>query len=58
MISAKGYKRLTTHLFPKGAPHLDEDAVFGVKKTLIQDFKRNTDGKGYTLNFNFVLGQA
>ena len=58
MISAKGYKRLTTHLFPKGASHLDEDAVFGVKKTLIQDFKRNADGKGYTLNFNFVLGQA
>ena len=55
MISAEGYKPLTTHLFPKGTPHLDEDAVFGVKESLIQDFKCNADGKGYTLNYNFVL---
>ena len=58
MISAEGYKPLTTHLFPKGASHLHEDAVFGVKESLIQDFKRNLDGKGYTLNYNFVLSQT
>ena len=58
MVSADGYKSLTTHLFVKGAPHIDEDAVFGVKESLIQDFKRNLDGKGYTLNYNFVLSQA
>jgi hydroxyquinol 1,2-dioxygenase len=58
MVSAEGYKPLTTHLFPKGAPHLDEDAVFGVKESLIQDFKHNADGNGHTLNFNFVLSQA
>ena len=58
MISAEGCKPLTTHLFPKGAPHLDEDAVFGVKESLIQDFKRNANGKGYTLNYNFVVSQA
>ena len=55
---AEGYKPLTTHLFVKGAPHINEDAVFGVKESLIQDFKRNLDGKSYTLNYNFVLSQA
>jgi len=58
MVSAEGYKPLTTHLFVKGAPHINEDAVFGVKESLIQDFKRNLVGKGYTLNYNFVLSQA
>ena len=58
MVSAEGYKPLSTHLFVKGAPHINEDAVFGVKESLIQDFKRNLDGKGYTLNYNFALSQA
>ena len=58
MISAEGYKPLTTHLFPKGAPHLDEDAVFGVKESLIQDFRPNPEGTGHMLNYNFVLSQT
>jgi hypothetical protein len=37
------------------APHLDEDAVFGVKPSLIQEFKRKADGKGYTPNYDFGL---
>ena len=57
-FSAEGYKPLTTHLFVKGAPYINEDAVFGVKESLIQDFKRNLDGKGYTLNYNFVLSEV
>jgi len=55
MVSAEGYKPLTTHLFVKGAPHINEDAVFGVKQSLIQDFKRKPDGKGYMLNYDFGL---
>jgi len=57
MVSAYGYKPLTTHLFVKDAPHINEDAVFGVKESLIQDFKRNPDGKGYTLNYNLSLAK-
>jgi protocatechuate 3,4-dioxygenase beta subunit len=57
-VSAEGYQALTTHLFVKGAPHIHEDAVFGVKESLIQDFKRNLDGKGYMLNYSFILSQA
>jgi hydroxyquinol 1,2-dioxygenase len=55
MISAEGYKSLITHLFVKGAPHIDEDAVFGVKPSLIQEFKRKPGGKGYTLDYDFGL---
>src|SRR5258707_692316 len=55
MISAEGYKSLITHLFVKGAPHIDEDAVFGVKPSLIQEFKRKPSGKGYTLDYDFGL---
>jgi hydroxyquinol 1,2-dioxygenase len=57
-VSAEGYQALTTHLFVKGAPHIHEDAVFGVKESLIQDFKRNLDGKSYTLNYSFILSRA
>lgn len=41
-VSAKGYEPLTTHLFVKGDPYLGSDAVFGVKPSLIVDFKRHT----------------
>jgi catechol 1,2-dioxygenase len=35
MVSALGHERLVTHLFAAGDAHLDRDAVFGVKETLI-----------------------
>jgi len=54
MVSANGYKPLTTHLFVKGAPHIHEDAVFGVKDSLIQDFKA-VDNHKYALKFDFGL---
>jgi len=41
MVSAPGYETLVTHLFVKGDPYLESDVVFGVKDTLIVDFKRN-----------------
>jgi protocatechuate 3,4-dioxygenase beta subunit len=41
MIDAPGFERLITHLFVKGDPYLGSDAVFGVKESLILDFKLN-----------------
>ena len=41
MINAPGYERLITHLFVKGDQYLHSDAVFGVKESLVLDFKRN-----------------
>jgi hydroxyquinol 1,2-dioxygenase len=55
MVSAEGFKPLTTHLFVKGTDHIREDAVFGVKDSLIVDFKRGGTGNGYTLKHDFVL---
>jgi hydroxyquinol 1,2-dioxygenase len=43
MIGHEGYETLVTHLFVKGDPYLDSDAVFGVKQSLIVDL---TDESG------------
>ncbi|HYL42399.1 MAG TPA: intradiol ring-cleavage dioxygenase [Ktedonobacteraceae bacterium] len=40
LISARGFAPVTTHLFVKGDPYLDSDAVFGTKESLIVDFIR------------------
>ena len=40
-VSAPGYAPLTTHLFVRGDPYLDSDAVFGTKDSLVVDFVRN-----------------
>ncbi|HUJ73337.1 MAG TPA: intradiol ring-cleavage dioxygenase [bacterium] len=71
MVSAKGYQPLTTHLFVKGGPYLDSDAVFGVKRSLIVPFvrhdrapadKRSLEGRMkppyYTLTYDFRLSPA
>lgn len=41
LISAKGFAPVTTHLFVKGDPYLDSDAVFGTKDSLVVDFVRH-----------------
>lgn len=38
MVTAPGYRTLVTHIFVAGDQHLDNDAVFGVKDSLIVDF--------------------
>lgn len=38
LVSAPGYRTLTTHLFPAGGEYLDSDAVFAVKRNLVADF--------------------
>lgn len=38
LVSAPGYRPVTTHLFVDGSPYLDSDAVFGVKESLVRDF--------------------
>jgi len=46
MVSADGYQRLTTHVFADGDPYLGQDAVFGVKPSLIRTFARHPAGVG------------
>jgi hydroxyquinol 1,2-dioxygenase len=65
MISAPGYRTLTTHVFDEADPHLDSDAVFGVRSSLITGFERHEAGTApdgrrleepyYTMTYDFVL---
>jgi hydroxyquinol 1,2-dioxygenase len=68
MVSAPGYATLTTHVFVAGDEHLDRDAVFGVKSSLIAAFDRHEPGTApdwhtidtpfYTLSYDLVLAPA
>ena len=68
MVSAPGHETLVTHLFVKGDPYLESDVVFGVKDTLIVDFKRNESAAEaqelglkapfYSASYDFVLRPA
>jgi catechol 1,2-dioxygenase len=43
MVSADGYEPLITHIFTPDCPYLSEDAVFGVKDSLVANFQRIED---------------
>jgi protocatechuate 3,4-dioxygenase beta subunit len=68
IISAQGYEPVTTHLFVKGDPYLETDAVFGVKESLIIDFEKHDDPKRaadlglrspfYTATNDFILAKS
>ena len=68
MISAPGYETVVTHLFVKGDPYLNSDAVFGVKDSLVVDFQRHEPGKApdgtpvdqpfYVVQYDFGLKAA
>ncbi|MSQ59107.1 MAG: hydroxyquinol 1,2-dioxygenase [Betaproteobacteria bacterium] len=65
ILSAPGFKPVTTHVFVEGDPYLESDAVFGVKNSLVSEFVQHPpgvapDGKRmdkvfYTVNFDFGL---
>ena len=54
MIEAPGFRKLVTHLFVKGDRYLDSDAVFGVKRPLIVDFRKGRSGVA-ECRYGFVL---
>lgn len=45
IVSAPGFEKLITHIFTPDCPWLKDDAVFGVKESLIADFKMVDDPK-------------
>lgn len=65
MVSADGHVPLTTHIFVAGSPHIDEDAVFGKRDSLVVDFEKHAPGKAvdgremkvayHSANFDFRL---
>ncbi|AOB33470.1 hydroxyquinol 1,2-dioxygenase [Bordetella sp. H567] len=54
MIEAPGYETLITHVFRSDDPYLDSDAVFGVRQSLIAEWKAQPDGS-YLVEYDFVL---
>ena len=44
IATAPGYDRVATHLFVEGDEYLDSDAVFGVKHSLVVEFKDHVAG--------------
>jgi protocatechuate 3,4-dioxygenase beta subunit len=57
MIEAPGCDKLVTHLFVKGDKYLDSDAVFGVKESLVVNFRKNAAGEA-ECKYDFVLKPA
>lgn len=65
LVAAPGYDRLVTHVFDKNDKYLDSDAVFGVRSSLIREYKRQKPGKApdgsicktpyWTVDYDFVM---
>ena len=43
IASKSGYRRLVTHIFAHDDPWIDSDAVFGVKESLLVEFREHDD---------------
>ncbi|MFB8372114.1 dioxygenase [Pseudarthrobacter sp. NPDC055928] len=43
LVTAPGYRELTTHIFIGGSDYIDSDTVFAVKTSLVKDFRENPD---------------
>lgn len=56
LVGAPGYDSVTTHIFVAGDSYLESDAVFGVKQSLIVDYRRTDDpGCPWEAEYDFIL---
>jgi hydroxyquinol 1,2-dioxygenase len=65
MIVAPGYRKLVTHIFAAGDQYLESDVVFGVKRSLVEEYQvhrggaapdgRAMDGDWFSLDREFRL---
>jgi protocatechuate 3,4-dioxygenase beta subunit len=62
IVSAPGHRGVTTHVFDADNPHLGDDAVFGVKDSLVRDFRPAGSGDPadvcYVVDMDFTLAPA
>jgi catechol 1,2-dioxygenase len=68
IVTAPGFEPVVTHIFTPDCPYLEEDAVFGVKESLIADFKHVDDpararefgfaNPFWSVHWDFVLAPA
>jgi protocatechuate 3,4-dioxygenase beta subunit len=45
VVSAPGYKTLTTHVFDSTSQYIDSDTVFAVKQSLLREFTEHAGGE-------------
>ena len=67
ILKADGFETLTTHIFDPHDPYINSDAVFGVKESLLADFRRVDDanraqelefsGWFWEVEYDFVLAR-
>ncbi|MDR6294475.1 catechol 1,2-dioxygenase [Inquilinus ginsengisoli] len=67
IVGAEGFEPITTHIFSPDCPYLHSDAVFGVKESLIADYRQVDDprqaaGQGlpnpfWAVDCDFVLAR-
>jgi hydroxyquinol 1,2-dioxygenase len=59
IVSAPGCRSVTTHIFDASNPYLDSDAVFGVKDSLVREFRPPRAGDPadvrYVVDMDFTL---
>ncbi|MEL7099119.1 MAG: intradiol ring-cleavage dioxygenase [Pseudomonadota bacterium] len=65
IVSKDGYDTVTTHIFDPDDPYINNDAVFGVKESLIAEFNKvddparskevGFDGNYWDVEFDFIL---
>ena len=62
IVSAPGYRPVTTHIFDADNPYLDSDAVFGVRDSLVRQFRPVGPGDPPDVSFvaemDFALAPA
>jgi protocatechuate 3,4-dioxygenase beta subunit len=68
ILEAPGYENLVTHIFDPADPYIHSDAVFGVKESLMAEFRHVTDpaaiaaagevGPFHAVEHDFVLARA
>ena len=68
IVSAPGYDTVTTHVFVEGDDYIESDAVFGVKNSVVAEFKRHDPGSApdgkrmdrpyYVVRYDFGLNST
>jgi hydroxyquinol 1,2-dioxygenase len=54
-VSASGHQSVVTELFDAGDGYLETDVVFGVKRSLVVQFERQSPSAELVLDYDFVL---
>lgn len=55
LVTAPGFQRIVTHTFVGDDTYLADDAVFGVKQTLVAPFQRSDGDTEWQSEFDFVM---